>query len=315
MPPLILDCDPGHDDAVAILYAARRTRLLGITTVFGNQSVERTTTNALSVLALAGLDVPVAIGADGPLVGARIDGGDVHGASGLDGAELPAPAAAPDRRSAVELLIETAQAHQGELVLCVTGAMTNVALALEAEPRLATWLKGISAMGGTIQIGNTTPVAEFNIYADPEAADRVLRSGVPLKLVGLNVTRQVGLDEAEIAALRQGGRVARAIGDLLAFFRESLRRVHGLATASLHDPCALLPLTRPEIIGYRDLPVAIELRGALTRGMTVVDFRTVDPTKVGSIRPSVATRAEIALTVDAAAAKAEILLALHEYDC
>jgi inosine-uridine nucleoside N-ribohydrolase len=313
MPPLILDCDPGHDDAVAILYAARRTRLLGITTVFGNQSVERTTRNALSILTLAGLELPVAMGADGPLVGARIDGGDVHGASGLDGAELPTPTAAPDRRSAVEFMIEAAHAHQGELVLCATGAMTNFALALEAEPRLATWLAGISAMGGTIQVGNTTPVAEFNIYADPEAADRVLQSDVPLKLVGLNVTRQVGVDEAEIAALRQGGRVARAIGDLLAFFRESLRRVHGLSTASLHDPCALLPLTRPEIIDYRDLPVSIELQGALTRGMTVVDFRTVDPTKVGSIRPSVATRAEIALTVDAAAAKAEILSALHEY--
>ena len=285
MTPVLLDCDPGHDDAVALLYAAAHMRLAGLTTVHGNQTVDHTTRNALSLCRLAGLDIPVARGADRPLVAEPITGGAIHGATGLDGAELPEPDRAPEPGHAVDLILRLAHAHRGELVLAATGALTNVALALKVEPSLRDWLHGITLMGGSASIGNTTPVAEFNIVCDPEAADIVFRSGCRLWMVGLDVTRRVGVDAAGIAWLREGGgSVARTIADLLDFFLQSLNRVHGLSTASLHDPCALVPFIAPELMEYRDTHVQVELASPVTRGMTVCDLRRLSPVPLGSIR-------------------------------
>ncbi len=285
MTKILLDCDPGHDDAVALLYAAAHCDLVGLTTVYGNQSIEHVTRNALSLCRLAGLHIPVGRGAGRPLVGPPIHGGAIHGATGLDGAILPEPDRAPTDGHAVDLILRLAREHHGELVIAATGALTNVALALTVEPKLRQWLRGITIMGGSTGIGNTTPVAEFNIHCDPEAADIVMRCGAPLWLVGLDVTRRVGVGAAQIAALRQGGLLARTIADLLDFFLQSLRRVHGLETASLHDPCALVPFIAPELMTYRQTHVAIELASPLTRGMTVCDLRRLSPGPLGHIRP------------------------------
>ena len=177
--------------------------------------------------------------------------------------------------------------------------MTNVAMALRKEPRLAAWLRAISCMGGTTQVGNTTPVAEFNIWCDPEAADIVFASGVPLWLVGLNVTRQVGLTARDIERLNAGGRVARTYGALLGFFRDRLNEIHGLSSASLHDPCALVPFIVPDLITYARCPVEIEAGDGLTRGMTVCDFRNLTTARLANIRPAKRANCEVAVAVDA----------------
>jgi inosine-uridine nucleoside N-ribohydrolase len=291
---LLLDCDPGHDDAIALLYAACHLDLLAITTVHGNQSLEHTTRNALGLCRLARLDIPVARGAAQPLLGPALEGGTVHGATGLDGAEMPEPDRDVIDTHAAELIPRLARQHRGDLVIAATGALTNVALALSLEPKLRDWLHGITIMGGTTGIGNATPVAEFNILCDPEAADIVLRSGVPLWLVGLDVTRRVGVDAAGIAALRTGGTLARTIADLLDFYLASLRRVHGLTTASLHDPCALVPFIAPALMTYRPTHVAVELAAPLTRGMTVCDLRQLGSGALGHIRPNLAPNVQLA---------------------
>jgi len=172
-------------------------------------------------------------------------------------------------------------------------------MALRKEPRLTDWLRGISVMGGTTQVGNTTPVAEFNVWCDPEAADIVFRSGVPLWMVGLNVTRQVGVTGEDVAKLLTGGRIAQVFGGLFGFFRESLRQVHGLSTASLHDPCALVPFIVPEMIDYRSCPVEIALAHGPTRGMTVCDMRQLTSRKLENIREMAVANCNVAIGVQA----------------
>ncbi len=277
-----------------MVYAARHLDLRAITTVFGNQTLDKVTRNALSLCRLARIDAPLAAGASKPLVGEEIRSVTIHGKSGIDGAELPEPDRAPLDMHAVELICRTAHEHRGDLVLVATGALTNLALALSTEPRLKTWLKAISIMGGSTGIGNSTEVAEFNIHVDPEAADIVLRAGVPTWLVGLDVTRRVGVSAQQIDSLREGGRLARIMADLLDFFLESLRRVHGLDTASLHDPCALVPFIDPTLMTYRHTGVRVELSGALTRGMTVAELRRIGSTSLGHIRPSPAPNVHLA---------------------
>ena len=299
MQKVLIDCDPGHDDATAILYAASHLDLVGVTTVFGNQTVEKTTDNALSLMTLLGLDTPVAQGCAGPLNGVVRHGGDIHGKTGIDGADLPRPDREPVSAHAVDFIIEMAKKHRGELVLAPIGPFTNIGLAIRKEPRLVDWLKGISVMGGTTQVGNTTPVAEFNVWCDPEAADIVFRSGVPLWMVGLNVTRQVGVTEEDIGRLLAGGRVARVFGGLFSFFRESLRQIHGLSTASLHDPCALVPFIVPDMITYRHCPVEIALAHGPTRGMTVCDLRRLTAKKLENIRGMDTANCNVAVEVQA----------------
>lgn len=313
MTPVLLDCDPGHDDAVALIYAARHLDLRAITTVFGNQSLDHVTRNALSLCRLVQLDIPVAAGADRPLVAQPIHGGTIHGRTGLDGAELPEPDRAPADMHAVELILRTARAHRGELVIAATGALTNVALALATEPRLKDWLRGITIMGGTTGVGNVTEIAEFNIYADPEAADRVLRAGVPAWLVGLDVTRRVGVTAADIESLRGGGVLARTMADLLDFFLVSLQRVHGLSTASLHDPCALVPFIDPSLIEYRQCSVQVSLDPGLTRGVTVADLRRLRNVQLGQIRPTGPANVHLAREPSPALVP-HILAAIREVD-
>lgn len=269
---ILIDCDPGHDDALAILYAAHHLELIGLTTVFGNNSLENTTRNALAVLELGGIDVPVAAGCDTPLVQPRPAHAPVHGETGLNGADIPAPTRQPVDQHAVDFLIEQASKHRGELVLAVVGAQTNVAVALRREPRLKDWLREVTVMGGSTERGNVTPAAEFNMHCDPEAASAVFESGLPLRMVGLNVTRRTGLSDGDIARLRDSGkRVGKAAGDLMTFYLARQRERREVDVVPVHDVCAIVPYVEPELIRYARGRVDVELAGAHTRGMTVCD--------------------------------------------
>lgn len=272
---LLIDCDPGHDDAVALLVGHRHFDLKAVTTVHGNSGLENTTRNALAVLELAGIEgVPVAKGTASPLVGVARDAAHVHGKSGLDGHDLPEPAGRPVPEHAIEVIIETARAHQGELVLAVIGPATNIALALRKEPRLADWVQEVTVMGGSGGGGNITPAAEFNAYCDPEAAAAVFAAGWPVRMVGVDVTRTVGIDATDIEILRGSGqRTAGVIADLLSFYRDRQTESTGLSHAPMHDACALIPLLDPDAMAYRETRVEVELAGRFTRGMTVCDFR------------------------------------------
>lgn len=315
MTKLLIDCDPGHDDAAAILLAARHLELLAVTTVFGNAPVEATTRNALAILGLAGLDVPVAAGCPGPFLGGRPeDATAAHGASGLAGAELPEPARAALPIHAVELLIETARAHRGELVVALLGPHSNLALALRLEPGLAGWLRAITIMGGTAGVGNVRPMACINVAADPESAHVVFTSGAPILWIGYETTRTVLLREAELARLRGGGRVARAMADLLAFYRERYRRIYGIDAAPLHDPCAILPFVRPELIRHEPVALEVALAPGPTRGMTVVDRRGIraDADLPPERMPGPAN-VRMAVAIDRAAAVATVVEALLAY--
>lgn len=270
---ILIDCDPGHDDAVAILYAAKHMDLVGVTTCHGNNTLDNVTRNALQVLTLAGLDVPLAKGCADPLAGPRAEPPNAHGKTGLDGATLPEPDREPIAQHAVDFIIDMARQHQGELVLAIIGPATNVAVALQKEPALAGWLKEITIMGGSGALGNITPVAEFNCWADPEASAIVYACGTPIRMVGYDVTCRTGTDERDIARLRAGGRVARPIGDLLSFYRAKQIQYFGLDIAPMHDVCAVIPFVREGMLTYRHCNVGVELDGSLTRGMTVCDFR------------------------------------------
>jgi inosine-uridine nucleoside N-ribohydrolase len=294
---LLIDCDPGHDDAVAILYAARHCDLLAITTVHGNNSVENVTRNALSVLTLAGLNIPVAAGCAEPLAGRKGQAADVHGEGGLEGADLPEPDRAPVGAHAVDLIIETARRHEGELVLAVIGPATNAAMALKREPRLAGWLREITVMGGSAGLGNITPAAEFNAWSDPEAAAVVYNCGAPVRMVGYDVTSRTGIAERDIARLTGGGCVAQTVGKLLAFYLGQQRQLLGLDIAPMHDVCAVVPYVQENLITYHRCHVAVELAGALTRGMTVCDLRRL--TREGkALRASGESNVQLAVDAD-----------------
>ncbi|HPU54209.1 MAG TPA: nucleoside hydrolase [Burkholderiaceae bacterium] len=315
MTRLLIDCDPGHDDAMAILYAARHLNLVAITTVFGNTSLENATRNALGICTLAGIDVPVAAGMSEPLVAARSSAADIHGKSGLDGAVLPAATRAPDARHAVQVIIDEARAHPGQLTLAPIGPLTNIAVALKTEPRLAGWLKGITLMGGSTTVGNITAMAEFNVYCDPEAAAVVFASGVPIHMAGLNVTRQAGIGPEHVARLQAtGGPVGRCFAGLLGFYLARTREIFGLTHASMHDPCALLPLVRPELITHQHAHVHIELASPQLRGMTACDLRRVNAGAARTVHHNAAPNAHVAVAIEGAAAVDDVIRTLIEYD-
>src|SRR4051794_5949549 len=245
---ILIDCDPGHDDAVALLFAARHLDLVAVTTVHGNNSLENTTRNALAILELAGIDVPVAAGCAEPLVQPASLHGTIHGRTGLDGANIPAPTRRPADSHAVDLIIETASSYRGVLVVALIGPQTNFAVALRREPRLKDWVREVTVMGGSTGLGNITPVAEFNIHCDPEAASVVFESGIPIRMVGYNVTRRTGFDADDLARLRTNGRkMAALIGDLMGFYLAGQNRVFGLSVAPMHDVCAIVPYVGPDI--------------------------------------------------------------------
>jgi inosine-uridine nucleoside N-ribohydrolase len=273
--PVILDCDPGHDDAIAMVVAARHTNLLGITTVAGNAPLESTTYNALVVRDLLGIDTPVHAGASRPLIAPPRHAGYVHGESGLDGAELPPPSGEPASRDAVGFIIDTVRSHDG-VWLVPTGSLTNIALALRSAPDLASRLAGISFMGGGLY-GNRTATAEFNIWADPEAAAIVLDYGGPLVMAGLDATHQFQATPERIDQLRGvPGRLAATLADLMHFFSGAyVKRHENMRGAAVHDPLAVMALTHPSLFTRSFSHVVVETAGEHTRGMTVVDQRAL----------------------------------------
>jgi len=273
---VVLDCDPGHDDAMAILLAAASPaiELEAITTVAGNQTLDRVALNARRVCSVAGIDrVPIAAGCDRPLDRDRIGAGEIHGESGLDGVEWDEPSVDLDPRHGVDLIVELALRQDARpLTVVAVGPLTNVATALDREPRIAARIERISIMGGAIGLGNWTPSAEFNIYADPEAADLVFRSGVPITLVPLEATHQALATEpvlARIAALDTP--VARMSDALLRYFAETYERVFGFPAPAVHDPCAVAAVIDPSILDARAMNVTIDLGSELSLGRTVCD--------------------------------------------
>jgi inosine-uridine nucleoside N-ribohydrolase len=277
---IILDCDPGHDDALAILLAAKHPEieLLAITTVAGNQSLDKTTLNALKVCSLAGLyDIPIARGMSGPLVRAAKHAADIHGASGLDGPSIPDPSVEPVSQHAVDLIIDLLMHSDGDIVLVPTGPLTNIATAIQRQPAIVPKIKAISLMGGAIGVGNVTASAEFNIYFDPEAADIVFRCGRPITMVPLEVTHQALATPEIVARLRDEHRpIPTLAADLLVFFAETYYNVFGFPAPPLHDPCAVAAVFDPSIVKTSSMYVQIETQSELTIGRTVCDvYRTM----------------------------------------
>lgn len=271
---IVLDCDPGHDDALAILLAASHPalELVAITTVAGNQTLEKVTLNARRVCTVAGITaIPIAAGCDRPLVRDQLVAGEIHGASGLDGPDWPEPSAGTDARHAVDLLVEASRATP-RLTVVATGPLTNLATALRRDPELAGRLERVVLMGGAIGLGNWTPSAEFNIFADPEAAHEVFSSGVPVTMVPLEVTHQALATEEVLARVEAlGSPVARMAADLLRFFADTYRRVFGFSAPAVHDPCAVAWVIDPTLVDTRPMNVAVELGSELTYGRTVCD--------------------------------------------
>jgi inosine-uridine nucleoside N-ribohydrolase len=270
--PLLIDCDPGHDDAIALLLAlaSPEVELLGVTTVHGNQTLEKTTANALRVLELAGrTDVPVAAGADRPLERELVVAAHVHGESGLDGPVLPEPTTNTVEQHAVDFLAERIMPGT---VLVPTGPLTNVALLLERHPDAAGRLEEIVLMGGAIAEGNMTPAAEFNVWADPEAAQRVFHGGIPVTMVGLEVTHRALLTSDHAEALRATGRIGAFVADLVEFFKRYHEETYGWDGAPIHDAVAVAEVIRPGLVTTRLRNVEIETVSELCRGRTVVDL-------------------------------------------
>ena len=277
--PVLLDCDPGHDDAVAIWLAAASPAidLLGITTVAGNQTLPKTTLNARRVCTVAGItSVPIAAGRAEPLHGRLRVADDIHGETGLDGPAFGEPAVQVEPVGAVEFMRRVILAASRPVTLVATGPLTNVAALLLAHPETAGLIREIVVMGGSTERGNATPYAEFNVHVDPEAADIVLESGLPVTLCGLNVTHQAlatGEVLGRITAL--GTPLARVCVDLLTFFAGSYRRVFGFDAPPLHDPVAVARVVDPTLVTTVEANVAVELLGTYTRGATVVDLHGV----------------------------------------
>jgi purine nucleosidase len=274
--PVLLDCDPGHDDAVAMLLAAGSPALdlRAITTVAGNGTLEKVTYNAQRVCTLGGIrDVPVAAGADRPLRRELETAAHVHGESALDGPELPEPEVELDPRPAHELIAAVAAESPEPLTIIAVGPLTNVAIALDRDPALAGRLREIVVMGGSTGRGNHRPYAEFNIYVDPEAAERVFASGVPITMVGLNLTHQAlatpDVIERLLALDTELGRVAAG---WMTFFGSTYERLWGLPGPPVHDACAVALAIDPALVRGVDAFVAIETEGRWTRGATVVDL-------------------------------------------
>jgi inosine-uridine nucleoside N-ribohydrolase len=273
MSRIILDCDPGHDDAIALLLAlaSEEVELLGVTTVSGNQSVEQTTANAIRVLDHLGRrEVSVASGATRPLVRAR-SAAEIHGPSGLDGPDLPPASRAPRVEHAIDWIAQTLAADPGPVTLVATGPLTNVALLLARYPEVEAQLERIVLMGGAIAEGNVTPAAEFNIWADPEAAQRVFTSSVDVTMVGLDVTRRALLTPRHAGRLAATGRAGRLVQDMYAFYGESHRRRYGRDGAPVHDALAMAHVIDGTLLETRRCAVAIDTGPEPSRGRTYVD--------------------------------------------
>ena len=291
---IIIDTDPGQDDAVAILLALASPELevLGITTVAGNVPLHLTSLNARKICEVAGRpDVKVFAGADHPLKRPLTTAEHVHGRTGLDGPSLPDPVMALAPQHAVDFIIATLRAEPpGSVTLATLGPLTNIALALSQAPDIAPRIKEIVAMGGGFFAGgNVTPAAEFNIYVDPEAARAVLAAGIPLTLIPLDCTHQALTSRARVERLRQlGNRTGQVVAELLDFFERYDEEKYGTDGGPLHDPCVIAWLLQPGLFTTRHINVAVEVDSSLTRGMTVMDWwrvteRAANATVCGTI--------------------------------
>ena len=272
---IILDCDPGIDDALAIAFAAGspEIELAGITTVAGNVELAKTTANGLAVASFVGLgSVPVTAGCGTPLLRPALHAGHVHGETGLGGAVLPRSTRAAEAGHAIDFIIEAAAAAPGEITLVATGPLTNIGLALRREPRLASWVKDFVIMGGSTTRGNVTPAAEFNIWADPEAAAIVFGTQWPLgvRMIGLDVTLRARATSAIQDRMRTLGELgSRLLLPALAQYQDSDDTT---GEPPVHDVCAIVSLADPSVFEYTPALVQVETRGELTFGMTVTDF-------------------------------------------
>jgi inosine-uridine nucleoside N-ribohydrolase len=281
--PVVLDCDPGHDDAIALLLAlaSPEVTLLGVTTTYGNQTLAKTTANALRVLELVGrTEVPVVAGAERPLERELVVAAHVHGESGLDGPVLPEPTVAPAGADASSFVAECARRAGGRVTLVATGPLTNVARHLATHGPGA--IERVVFMGGAIAEGNFTPAAEFNIWCDPEAAAIVLASGLDLTMAGLDVTHRALLGPELEQRLRASGRVGSFVADLNVFFSRYHRETYGWDGAPIHDAVAMAEVIRPGIVTTVHRNVEVERESDLCRGRTVVDrwLRTERPVNV-----------------------------------
>ena len=276
MIPVLIDCDPGQDDALALLLALASPELdvVGVSAVAGNQTLDKTTTNALRVLELAGrTDIPVAAGADGPLAVELVVAADAHGETGLDGVDLPPPSLEPVPEHAADFLAAKIVASETPVTLVALGPLTNVALLLDAHPEAAAALERIVLMGGAIHEGNQTPSAEFNIWIDPEAAARVFGSGLDVTMVGLDVTNRAVLSSADASSLRGAGPVAEAAADMVDFYLRFYNAAYEHGGAPIHDAVALAYVFRPGFLRVERRHVEVDASEGVCRGRTVVDMR------------------------------------------
>src|SRR3954469_2784188 len=270
--PVIIDCDPGHDDAMALMLAVGSPELevVAVTTVAGNQTLDRVTANAIRVLdVVEAHDIPVAAGADRGLIHTANTAGDVHGETGLDGPDLPAPSRATEPLHAVELIAR--KLREQRLTLIPIGPLTNIALLLATHPELHGRIERIVLMGGAIGLGNVTPSAEFNVWGDPEAAHRVFSSGLDVTMVGLDVTHRAMLSAARADALREHGRAGAVVADLHRFYRRFHLEVYGHDDTPVHDALAVASVIDPELLTLDSPPVAVDVTRGPCRGRTVVD--------------------------------------------
>ncbi|MFZ7134981.1 nucleoside hydrolase [Avibacterium avium] len=275
---IILDCDPGHDDAIAMLlaYGNPEIDLLAVTTVVGNQTLEKVSNNALAIAEIANIrEIPFAKGADRPLIREVEIAPSIHGESGLDGPTLPKPSQSFHSSHAVQLIIDLVMSHPAKTITLVpTGGLTNIALAARLEPRIIERVKEVVLMGGGYHTGNWSAVAEFNIKIDPEAAHIVFSAGWPVTMVGLDLTHQALATPDIIERIAQiGTKPAQFVVELLEFFGKMYKQAQGFDAPPVHDPCAVAYVINPNLIETQKVPVHIELTGTHTLGMTVADFR------------------------------------------
>ncbi|MEQ4484205.1 nucleoside hydrolase [Cohnella silvisoli] len=285
MRQIIIDCDPGHDDAIAILLALAHPdelKILGMTTVGGNQVLDKITDNALKLLSYVDAPIPLAKGAAGPLLGKLVTGEEAHGETGMDGPILPSSRYKPLDVHAVEFMLNLIRNAEGKVTLVPLAPLTNIALLLTAYPEVKDKIDCISLMGGGIGEGNVTATAEFNIYVDPEAAQIVYQSGIPIVMSGLDVTNRAQIHAVEIEELKRRGKASVLVGELLDFY-SIYSKVLGYDGSALHDPCAVAWLLKPEIFRSEAYHVEVETKGDLTRGMTVADRRK-KPTQEANVR-------------------------------
>ena len=295
MESLIIDCDPGVDDMVAIFLAHHVANVKGISTVSGNVPVETTTQNALLAIEMLHTATPVYQGSSQPLESDPVHSEHVHGSDGLGGASRIEHQRIPEHQCGVEFLLEEATPEDWIVAL---GPLTNLATAIQRDPGWVDRIRGISMMGGSTTHGNITPTAEFNMYADPEAAAIVFESGATIRMCGLNLTHQFLVSDSTVQSiLGIDSNLARFVAPMFAFLIDRMHALNGRRVAALHDPCAVLAVTHPDMFGFEELSVHVELSGYLTRGMTVCDQRTTRKRDNPNVQVAQSIDANAALSV------------------